>query len=78
MHKTCMYVRTYVRMYSGTSLNPLNAIDANLSQPCAEAMCEGVKLVDNLFSKGKCRVGGGWVGTKDDCLLVSLRLDPFL
>ena len=22
-------------------------------------------------------MGGGWVGPKDDCLLASLRLDPF-
>ena len=24
-----------------------------------------------------CWVRGGWVGPKDDCLLASLRLDPF-
>ena len=70
----------YVCMYSRTSVNPLCAVDANLSQTCAEAM---LKLADSLFPEGKWRVvggervGGGWAGQKDDCLLLSLRLDPF-
>ena len=46
-------------------------------QTCAEDLREGLKLADSLFSKGKWRVVGGWVGPKNDHLLVSLQLDPF-
>ena len=31
-------------------------------QTCAEDLREGLKLADSLFSKGKWRVVGGWVG----------------
>ena len=62
------------------TFNRLHAIDTYKRQTCAEDLHEGLKLADSLFSKGKWRVGGGvggWVGPKDDCLLASLRRDPF-
>ena len=44
---------------------------SRLGQTCTVDLREGLKLADSLFS------GGWWVGPKDDCLLASLRLDPF-
>ena len=61
-----------------TSHNRLHAIDACKHQACTEHLCEGLKLV--IFQR-KMEGGGwgvgGWAGPKDDCLLVSLQLDPF-